>query len=177
MEIPQRQSVKVLLLNPKNQLLLMHVDDPKTRSSDGKYHGSFWAPIGGGIKFPETAQQAAVREVFEETGIQLKDRELGPMVWYGEFDLILDAKMTHIKQFYFVARTKQTETSLSNLTQSEKKTVKKLHWFSLKELQESDEVFFPVVLLDFLPDILAGKYPKEPLELDLTLQPKKTAKK
>ncbi len=171
MVIPQRQSVKVLFFNSKNQLLLMHVDDPKTRSADGRYHGSFWAPIGGGIKGQETARDAARREVFEETGIVLKEKELGPIVWKGEFDLILDGKMTHIKQIYLVAFTKQEKTSLANLTKAEKKVVQKLSWFSLKEIRESTEVIFPVVLSEYLPDILAGRYPKEPIELDLNRQP------
>ena len=171
MNTSQRESVKVLLFNTKKQLLLIHTDDPKTQSSNGQYHGSFWSPIGGGVELNETLREAAHREVFEETGITLKESELGSMVWFGEFDLILHGVLTHIKQTYFVAKTDQSTTSLSHLMPEEKAVVQKLAWFSLEEIQNSREVIFPVVLPEYLPDILAERYPNPILKLDLAKQP------
>jgi 8-oxo-dGTP pyrophosphatase MutT (NUDIX family) len=118
-----RNSIKVLLLNSKKELLLMCVDDPRTYSVDGVPKGKFWCLTGGAIEPDETLEQAALREIYEETGIGSENIELGPVVWGGEFDLIFSGKFTHFKQKFIVAKTKQDKISLEFLTQDEKAVV------------------------------------------------------
>lgn len=164
---PVRQNIRIILLNDINELLLMCIDDSKIKSIRGKYKGRFWTPIGGQIEANETVLEAAEREVFEETGISREDIEFGPVIWFGEFDLILYGKPTHMKQKFIVARTKQKTISLNNLTQDESGKVKHLAWFSLDRIKSSGEIIYPILLPDYLPDIIAGKYPKEPFEINL----------
>jgi len=149
----------------------MCADDPKTTTIEGKYHGQYWFPIGGEIEVNESIQEAAIREIYEETGIVNEEIELGPIVWFGEFDLILNSVPTRLKQRFIVAKTKQNSVSLTNLTQSEQAIVKKLAWFSLEKIKNSEEIIYPVVLAEYFPDIISGKYPKIPLEIDLAKQP------
>ena len=170
MNYPVRNSIKIILLNDDDELLLMCIDDPKKRSIGGEYKGPFWQLIGGQIEANETVLEAAVREVFEETGMSKEDIEFGPLVWFGELDLILYGKATHIKQQFIVARTKQKTVSLANLTQGETKVVKHLAWFSLDCIDNSGEIIYPVLLPDYLPDIIAGKYPEEPFEINLAVE-------
>lgn len=172
MNIPIRNSVKVILLNNKNELLLMIQDDPKIKSADSKYHGRFWSMIGGAIEPGETLHEAALREVFEETGIRLKEGDLGPLVWFGEFDLVFKDKPVHLKQSFIVAKTRQDQITLSNLTKEEKEVVETLAWFSLDQIKNSREIIYPIVLPLYLPDILSGCYPASPVEIDLARQPK-----
>ncbi len=172
MTLPIRNSVKIILLNDKQELLLICADDPKVTDLDGKYHGRFWFTIGGEIEKGESIKEAALREVFEETGIKSDEIELGPIIWYGEFDLILKERLTHLKQTFLVAKTKQKEVSLTNLDEWEQKAIKKLAWFSFDDIKNSKEVIYPVVLEQHLPQILLGKYPKSPIEIDLAKQPK-----
>ncbi len=171
MSLPVRNSVNILILNDKNELLLMCADDPKTTSVDGTYHGRFWFTIGGKIEEGESMQEAALRELREETGITPDQVELGPVVWFGEFDLVLAGTPTHIKQTFIVAKTKQKNISLENLTQEEKAVIKKIAWFSLDDIKNSTEVIYPIVLPQYLPDIISGNYPEQPLEIDLGKQP------
>jgi 8-oxo-dGTP pyrophosphatase MutT (NUDIX family) len=177
MSLPVRNSVKILLMNENKEILLMCADDPTTTSKDGKYHGRFWFPIGGKIEEGESVQEAALREIFEETGIIKDNIELGPIVWFGEFDLVLSGKLQHLKEQFIVGRLRpgtgeaQTTISLNNLTDEERAVVKHVSWFSLDKIKHSTDVIFPVVLPDYLPDILAGKYPAQPLEIDLAKQP------
>ena len=166
-----RNSIQILLLNPENKLLLMCADDPRTTSIDGKYHGQFWFTIGGKIEEGESMQEAALREVYEETGIPREKIELGPVVWLGEFDLVLAGTPTRIKQTFIVARTTQNNVSLDHLTPEEKAVIKKTAWFSLEEIKNCPDVIYPVLLPQYLPDILAGNYPEKPLEIDLGKQP------
>lgn len=173
MNLPLRNSVKILLFNDTNELLLMCADDPTTTSADKKYHGRFWACLGGQMNSGESIQQTAIRELHEETGLQEKDIQLGPVVWYGEFDLVLNGTLTHVKQTFLVAKTKQTEVALHTPDLWEKAFVQKLAWFSLEQMQNSKEVIFPVLMANYLPDIISGKYPKSPIEIDLATQPVK----
>lgn len=99
-----------------------------------------------------------------------EDIEFGPLVWFGELDLILYGKPAHIKQQFIVARTKQKTLSLAHLTQGETKVVKHLAWFSLDCIVNSGEIIYPVLLPDYLPDIIAGKYPEEPFEINLAVE-------
>ncbi len=172
MSIPFRNSVKILLLNEKKELLLMCADDPKITSVDGEYHGRFWFSIGGEIQSGESIHEATIREIYEETGLDKGEIEFGPVVWFGEFDLVLNGTMTRLKQTFIVAKTGQVNVSLTDLDQWEKAAVKKLAWFSLEKIQNCDEVIYPVLLSEFLPDILSEKYPEKPLEIDLAKQPK-----
>ncbi|NGX52285.1 MAG: hypothetical protein KR126chlam5_00581 [Candidatus Anoxychlamydiales bacterium] len=167
-----RSSIKVILLNDKDELLLMCADDPKTTSADGKYFGKFWFAVGGEIEQNESIQETAYREVYEETSIKKDEIELGPIVWFGEFDLILNGTLTRLKQRFIVAKTKQINVDLKNLTLLEKKVVKDLAWFSIDEIKNSKEIIYPALLSTYLPDIISGNYPKDPIEIDLSKLPK-----
>jgi 8-oxo-dGTP pyrophosphatase MutT (NUDIX family) len=173
MPSPIRNSVKIILINDKDELLLMCADDPKTTSAKGEYHGKFWFLVGGEIENGETIQEAAIRELHEETGITKNEVEFGPIVWFGEFDLVLNGILTHLKQTFIVARTKKKKVFLTKLNKWEKKAVKKLAWFSFEKIKNSDEIIYPVLLPRYLTKIISGKYPKQPIEIDLAYQPKK----
>lgn len=168
---PVRNSVKVILLNKANEILLACADDPTITTVEGKYNGRFWFPVGGKIESHESLQAAALREIYEETGIRKKAIELGPLVWFGEFPLVLNGVPTLLKQKFIVAKTEQKGFSLSNLTPEEKKMIKTMAWFSLEQIKTSKEVIYPVVLADYLADILSGNYPEVPIRIDLAKQP------
>lgn len=169
---PIRSSIKVLLLNDENELLLMCADDPKTTAADGTYLGKFWFTVGGEIEKNESFEMTALREILEETGIKEEEIKLGPIVWFGEFDLILDGTLTRLKQKFIVAKTKQNKVGLKNPTAWEKKVVKGLAWFSIEDIKNSDQIIYPALLSKYLPAIISGKYPTSPIEIDLAKQPK-----
>ena len=171
MVAPIRNSVKVILLNEKNEILLVLADDPKTTSVDGAYHGKFWFLVGGEIEPNESIEKAAIREILEETGIKEEEIDLGPLVWFGEFDLVLDGVLTHLKQTFIVAKTKQTKVSFVNLTTWENRSFQALKWFSIDQIKNSKEIIYPVDLAYYLEDIIAEKYPKKLINIDLDKKP------
>ena len=170
-KLPIHNSIRILLINQENKLLLMCADDPKTTSKDGAYHGRFWFLIGGKIEADEGLMEAAVRELKEETGLDANNVTFGPKVWFGEFEMVLSGTMTRLKQQFVVAHTKKSETTLDYLTPDEQKVVEKIAWFSLDDIKCSKEVVYPVVLQDYLPAILASNYPAEPIWIDLAKKP------
>jgi 8-oxo-dGTP pyrophosphatase MutT (NUDIX family) len=163
---PLRKSIKVLLLNNKKELLLIHVDDPKTTSLDGTYQGPFWCLIGGGIKPEESVQEAALREIYEETGMTKEDVTLGPVVWHASFDFIRTGTPTHMEEQFIVAKTMNHKIEPAQLSDIEKSVIKKFKWFSLDEIKSCKEPIYPTALAQYLPDILAENYPEKPIKID-----------
>ena len=167
MSFPIRNSVRVLLINDKKEILLICAEDYKTTTIDGKYRGRYWYTIGGKIESNESVQEAAIREIYEETGIIKEELELGPIVWFGEYDLILSSIKTHNKQQFMVVKTPRNNVTLDYLTPEEKVVIKDISWFSLEKIKNSSEIIYPIVLPDYLGDILDEKYPEKPFEIDL----------
>ena len=69
----RRVAVRLLIVDPGSRLLLQHCITPDT-------HEEFWCTPGGAIQGSETAEAAARRELFEETGLR-QDVRLGEPVW------------------------------------------------------------------------------------------------
>jgi 8-oxo-dGTP pyrophosphatase MutT (NUDIX family) len=69
----RRQVARVLLFDEQDRVLLFHVRDPAEPTGD-----AWWYLPGGGMDPRESPEQAARRELSEETGIE--DAEIGPVV-------------------------------------------------------------------------------------------------
>ncbi len=165
------KSVRILLINKKKQLLLMKAHDPQTTGTDGKYNGDFWFLVGGEEEPGENLLQNIKRELFEETGLKEEDYEIGPLVWTGDFKLILSGTPRRMKQKFIVVKTNKNDISTANFTENEKKVVKELKWFSLEEIKSSKEIIYPVNLKDKIENILEEIYPDIPFDIDAGKNP------
>lgn len=67
-----RPASRIVLLDPDDRVLLINF-------VDADRNVSWWATPGGGLNKEETHEQAACRELIEETG--LRDFHLGPWIW------------------------------------------------------------------------------------------------
>ena len=77
----RRRAARVVLLDPSDRILLIQATDPYWPEK-----GPWWELPGGGMESGETSGEAALRELYEETGIE--NVEMGPCVWrhHAEFD-------------------------------------------------------------------------------------------
>ncbi len=167
-----KKTVRILLLNKERKLLLMRVIDPSTTRLDKKQRNAFWCTIGGKIEQGETLQQATYRELFEETGLDADDIELGPIVWYGVHQMIISGEHVELDEKFVVAHLKSDKPlHQENFTANEKNVVTHTEWLSLAEILMHQEPIFPAIFKTHLSDIVTGKYPHHPLQVDLSLQP------
>lgn len=158
-----RPSARVILLNPNNEVLLLKADDPKTIEKGGVYRGPFWFLVGGGLQASESLEQAALREVYEETGIGHHEMTLGPLVWLNYLDLIIDGVAKQLHQHFFVATTSQSQISFAHHEPQEQAVIKEARWFSMDELKACQEPVYPRDLTKHLPALISREYPKIPL--------------
>ncbi|MBO4867569.1 MAG: NUDIX domain-containing protein [Ruminococcus sp.] len=86
-------NIRVCAIIPRTGFLLMACND----------HSDYLYTVGGRVKFGETAEQAIVREVFEETGIKLDIDRLGFIqenYFYGDAEPHM-GKLIYEVAFYF----------------------------------------------------------------------------
>jgi len=156
----ERLAARVLLFDPDGRILLM-----KGRLPSGPSLPAAWFTVGGGAEPGESVLEAAAREIREETGFT--DAELGPVVWRREGPHHLaSGERVLFKEHYVVARCAGGEPSRAGWDEVERALVDDIRWWALADLRACEEMVHPIGLADLLPDILAGRYPSEPREID-----------
>ena len=149
-----RPAARLIVLNERDEVLLLRLE------GEG---GSLWITPGGGLKDGESYEQAARRELKEETGIEVG--ELGPWVWKGtNIRHGRDKTYRMIRRFYLVRLTDTPRVDISGLTGFEAKTTTGYRWWSLDELRQSSERFSPQRLASLLTPVIADEIPHRPVE-------------
>jgi 8-oxo-dGTP pyrophosphatase MutT (NUDIX family) len=151
-----RPTSRLVVLDSHDRLLLLLVEDPKL------WHPRFWITPGGGVEPGESFEQAAARELWEETGIVAP---LGACVWSRRLLVPFDGALIDMDERYFVVRADAAEIAPGRPTAWEQEVLTAHRWWSLDELTRTDEVVAPRCLPLVLPPVIAGPYPPEPLPI------------
>ncbi|MFI6860979.1 NUDIX hydrolase [Streptomyces sp. NPDC050421] len=152
-----RKVSRLVLLDPEDRILLMHGFEPEDPAS------TWWFTPGGGLEGDETREQAALRELAEETGIT--DVQLGPLLWQRMCSFPFDGRRWEQDEWYFMARTTQTTTDTSGQTGLERRSVAGLRWWTSAELSAARETVYPTRLAELLRTLLDEGPPRTPLVL------------
>ncbi|QDY79248.1 NUDIX domain-containing protein [Streptomyces qinzhouensis] len=153
-----RRAARVVLLDPDDRILLIHghePDDPAT---------SWWFTPGGGLESGETHEQAALRELAEETGIT--EVRLGPVIWRRHCSFPFDGRRWDQDEWYYLARTEQIAPGPRGLTALERRSVTGLRWWTSAELSAAHETVYPTRLAELLRTLLDEGPPRTPVVLD-----------
>jgi len=103
-------TVGIVVLSQQNVLLVEHLEGA------GHMTGSFGTP-GGRIETGETPQQAAVRELFEETGLQTVEQDLHKLPNTYEVDLVRkNGQLMPVSHIVFATQSFTGELVPSNET-------------------------------------------------------------
>lgn len=109
-------SCEVWIRNSKGELLI-------TLRAPNKKAGGLWEFVGGGVLAGETTEQAIVREIKEETGIVVEERELTYLAEYRARNYFMDV--------YLVNK----DVDLADLTLDPNETTQ-AQWVTAEKLQE-----------------------------------------
>ena len=138
-----RLTSRVLLFDHENRVLLFLTKAPDTSGI------ARWLTPGGGVDPGENHADAAVRELFEETG--LTGIELGEPVWAHDFVVAWnDADHDTGHAEFYTAVVDRFEPSSANWTDDEKVDVLEHRWWSLAELIATDEPYEPAELISLV---------------------------
>jgi 8-oxo-dGTP pyrophosphatase MutT (NUDIX family) len=112
---------------------------------------AYWATPGGGLETGESFEDAARRELFEETGIRVD--AVGQHVAEREFVLqLLDGEYVTAEERFFVVRVADRALSRDLWSSVEIEVMTGHRWWSADELRSTSETVFP----EILAAILAG---------------------
>ncbi len=141
----RRSASRVLLVDDSDRLLLFTAGEGADR---------WWFTTGGGIDEGETAEQAAVREVREETGLELDPAMLGPVVHRRRVQFPWAGRLLDQDEQFRVARVPAYDVDTAGHDTAERALVLGHRWWSLADLRATDERVAPPELADLLAHAL-----------------------
>jgi 8-oxo-dGTP pyrophosphatase MutT (NUDIX family) len=137
-----RRAARVLLIDGDGSVLLLFGRDPSVSGS------GWWLTPGGGIEGDESLIDAAIREVFEETGCRLH-RVDGP-VGTREIRFTFEGEDIHQFETYFAARVDRFDIDRSGWTDLEQRSMSEFRWWTRSELKTTSDSVYPENLLAML---------------------------
>jgi 8-oxo-dGTP pyrophosphatase MutT (NUDIX family) len=140
-----RRSAKVVVIDRSGHVLLFCAGDPARPTA-----GTWWFPPGGGVEDDETDEQAALRELREETGLVLES--VGSPIATRRVRFNFEGSVLDSDEVYFIVRVDRFDLDDAGWTDTERRVVVEHRWWSQKELAETTETVYPEQLLSWLSE-------------------------
>ena len=148
---PFRRGARIILLDEAGRVLMLRghdVDQPER---------GWWFTVGGGIDAGESAREAAVRELYEETGLRLGVEDLvGPVVRRSAVFDFLRLTVRQDEEFFLARVGGAVEVDVSGWTDLERDFMAEGRWWDLDELERVTETVYPHGFVDLVRALLPG---------------------
>jgi 8-oxo-dGTP pyrophosphatase MutT (NUDIX family) len=140
-----RRAARLIVLDPQARALMFRYDVPG--------RDPFWVTAGGECEPDESFEQAARRELLEETGITA---DPGPEIarMTPEF-ITVEGEPVQADERFFLVRVAEARVDTSRHTELEQALMTQHRWFTLAELESWPEAVFPVNLADMIRSHIA----------------------
>jgi len=135
-----RRAARLIVLDPKGRALMFRYDVPG--------RDPFWVTAGGECEPDESFEEAARRELLEETGITADPGEqIAQMT--PEF-ITVEGEPVQADERFFLVRVAEAAIDTAGHTALEQALMTQHRWFTLAELEDWPEAVFPVELADMI---------------------------
>ena len=164
-----RPAARVLLIDDHDRVLLIHVSVPQQSdfrlAASSQVERRLWITPGGGLDPGETREDAALRELYEETG--LNAAKLGPCIWTRRHTWQWEDRWIESDEWFYLLRAPAFEVVPTAPDEWEMQFVLGHRWWSVDELvaHRNTETFVPRGLPELLTPILAGNVPAHPVNV------------
>jgi len=145
--VKHRPTARVLLTNKLNQVFMLKTHfDPEVGLPPR------WLVPGGGIDDGEDTLTAAIRELYEETGLVVTAEDLGEPVLEatGRWDWADGLNYHTYTDTIYELQIQDFKLDTSGFTEDELRDVLEYRWWNLSELFESEELVAPHELIGWL---------------------------
>src|SRR5260370_32331400 len=154
--VGERQAARAIGLSRKQAVLLQLIEAESGRS---------WILPGGGLRDGETHEQALMRELAEEVGLQAI--QLGPWVWRRTAEFTFRGVRYRQQERIFLANPEPFEFDHSGMDHVEVGIVLGPQSWGTPETESATNlVFWPRGLAQLLRPLVRGEVPKVPLEIE-----------
>ncbi len=125
---------------------------------------ALWITPGGGLRRGESASQALLREVEEETG--LRAAGVGPLLWRREqlWDQV-DPPVLQREEYYLLERERFEPRSDGLRHGRERDCFGGFRWWAVAELPDRAEAFAPTRIGALVRSLLREGVPRSPLRI------------
>lgn len=159
--VEERDAVRVVVLDIEDRILLFKAWKPERPEV-----GSWWELPGGGIEPGETVTAAAIRELYEETGIEVSPDQLSSPSWRrtSTFRYRSARRLQHEVVVTARLADRGPDADVSNQLDYELEDYAASRWWPVAEVCASQERFYPGRLPELLASHLADEQIDEPFE-------------
>ena len=140
----ERRAVRILLVSSSERILLFRGWDPAEPSI------LYWFTPGGGLDAGEDPVVGAARELAEETGLRLSPAALGEPVHHEIAEYSFNGVSFQQPQDFFLVRVEEWTVDTSGFDEWENDTIDLHHWWSVGELEQTEEIYYPRDLVQLL---------------------------
>ncbi|WP_188188504.1 NUDIX hydrolase [Nonomuraea sp. SYSU D8015] len=150
--IPLRRfTARALPIDSQDRVLLLRGFDPESLERT-----PFWFTVGGAMEDGETPAEAAARELYEEAGIRVGAEEFSEPYATGTIEFTWGGYAFTQDEVFLAVRVGDAVVSFEHMEQIEKDTTTAYRWWSVEELEGTEEIIYPRDLATILRKVTEG---------------------
>ena len=152
-ELVRRRAARVVVVDADGYVLMIEGFDP--HHPDDRY----WYTIGGGLEAGETHLEAAVREVWEETGRTITVGDLVGPVHHDEDAFSFEGRTIVQEQVFYGWVTERFDADPAGFAELEVRSTVQLAWIDPALHRARGEAVYPAVLEQLVQAVLEAAAP------------------